>query len=331
LTTVKEIGERKIIEIIRRKLSLPRMPIPFGDDVSGVKLGDNQIAVLKTDMLVGKTDVPPGMSFWQVGRKAVVMNVSDFAAKGVKPIALLAALGVPSAFLKKNVVQLANGLSAGAREHGAYVLGGDTGEASDLVVSCSLFGLSERRLIPLRSGARAGDIVAVTGFFGKSVAGLKLLLERASSSSTVSRKIFLDAVLLPKARLREGFALAQSRAVSASIDSSDGLAWSLYEISRASHAGFLIDHLPVAPEVLRFAQRNKLDPLELALYGGEEYELVLTIKPKLWQRALHAVEQVGGRLLRIGTVTKKTEMILRWNGKSVVIEPRGWEHFRRRG
>jgi thiamine-monophosphate kinase len=255
------------------------------------------------------------------------MNVSDFAAKGVKPIALLAAIGVPSTFLEKDVLQLAEGLNAGAREFGAYVLGGDTGEVSDLVVTCSLFGLGDKSLIPLRSGARAGDIVAVTGFFGNSAAGLRMLLESAFSSP-ILRRTFLDAVLLPRARLKEGLALTRARVVSASIDSSDGLAWSLYEIGRASHVGFFIDCLPVAPEVLQFAKRNGLDPVEMALYGGEEYELVLTVKPRSWPRALHAMEQVGSSLLRIGTVTEKAEMVLSWNGKSIPIEPRGYEHFK---
>jgi thiamine-monophosphate kinase len=329
LVIVKEVGERRVIEKIRQELTFPRAPIPFGDDVSGVRIERNKIAVLKTDMLVGKTDVPLGMSFWQAGRKAVVMNVSDFAAKGVQPLALLVSLGVPSTFLERDAVQLARGLNAGAREYGAYILGGDTGEASDLVVSCSLFGIGERRLIPLRSGARAGDVVAVTGFFGKSVAGLRLLTRSVSASKSL-RKVFLDAVLLPKARLKEGLALAQARVVSGSIDSSDGLAWSLHEIGKASHVGFFIDNLPVAPEVLQFAKRNKLDPLELALYGGEEYELVLTIKPRFWQKAQQAVKRMGGSLLRIGEVTEKADMVLQWNGKKVDIEAKGWEHFKSR-
>lgn len=324
---MKKIGERKVIEIIEERLSFPRMPIPFGDDVSGMEIGRNLVAVLKTDMLVGKTDVPPSMSYWQAARKAVVMNVSDLAAKGVQPIALLVALGVPSNFLKRDIEQLASGFNEGAREYDAYIIGGDTGETSDLVASCSLFGLSKRGLLMLRDGARPGDVVAVTGFFGKTAAGLKLLLGNFSASLGV-RKVLLDAVLMPKARLKEGLALSQARAVSASIDSSDGLAWSLHEISRASHVGFIIDHLPTAPEVLRFAKRNNLDSRELTLYGGEEYELVLSIKPKLWKFALQAVKQVGGSLIRIGKVTKKTEMVLYWKGKKISIEPRGWEHFK---
>ena len=93
---VEELGERRIIEILLEQLEvMPGVPVPFGDDVSALDLGDGRLAVLKTDMLVGRTDVPSGMSLWQAARKAVVMNVSDLAAKGVRPTAILASLGLP--------------------------------------------------------------------------------------------------------------------------------------------------------------------------------------------------------------------------------------------
>src|SRR5208282_5225542 len=133
---------------------------------------------------------------------------------------------------------------------------------------------------------------------------------------------------MPKARLKEGLALSGSGAVSASIDSSDGLAWSLHEIGKMSNVGFLVNSVPVADEVRRFAEFNHLDPLELALYGGEEYELVVTIKSKGWIDAEAAVEAVGGRILPIGKVTKDTQMLLDVDGKKRVIEARGWEHFK---
>ncbi|MBX5326512.1 MAG: thiamine-phosphate kinase [Candidatus Bathyarchaeia archaeon] len=321
------MGERKVIETIFHKLALPTMPIPFGDDVAGVDIGRGMVAVLKTDMFVGKTDMPPAMNFWQAARKAVVMNVSDFSVKGVKPTALLVSLGLPLNFSKADVEQLAEGLNAGAREYGAYVIGGDTNEASDLIISCSLFGIVKKRFLMLRDGAEAGDIVAVTGVFGRTSAGLKVLLEGLAVSSRIKR-FLLEAVLLPKARLKEGLALAATGAVSASIDSSDGLAWSLYELKKASGTGFLIDNLPVAPEVLEFAKLNRVDPQPLALYGGEEYELVVTIKPKLWNKAVAAVKRVGGSLIRIGKVTKDAEVALQVGGRTVPIEPKGWEHFK---
>lgn len=306
---------------------MPKMSIPFGDDVSAYDLGNGSLAVLKTDMLVDKTDVPLKMSFWQAARKAVVMNVSDFAAKGVKPLAILVSLGLPMKIATKSVIEeIADGLNAGAREYDAYVIGGDTNEASDLVISLSLFGIAKKNEVMLRSGARPGDIVAVTGSFGKTSAGLKILLKDLKASRE-TRKILVDSVLMPHARLKEGLALSKTRAVTAAIDSSDGLAWSLNEIAKASNVGFLIDELPTADEVEKFAKVNKLNSSELALYGGEEYELVLTVKPKLWDKAQKAVEEICGKLVRIGSVTAERQVLLEVDGKKQTIEARGWEHF----
>ena len=326
--TSGELGERKIIELMQNRLDLmPDAAVPFGDDVSAVSIGDGRVAVLKTDMLVGKTDVPRNMSLWQAARKAVVMNISDFAAKGVEPKAILVSLGLPRDLMRKDVDEIARGLNAGAREYGAYVVGGDTGEASDLIIAISLFGTAEQKALMLRSGAKAGDIVAVTGFFGKTAAGLRLLLDGYAASQDL-REVLLGSVCMPKARLREGLALCGSRAVTASIDSSDGLAWSLHEVARMSGVGFVISSVPVADEVRRFAEFNGLDALELALYGGEEYELVVTVKPKLWVDAESAVEAVGGRLLPVGKVTRNRQVLLDVDGKKRPVEARGWEHFK---
>lgn len=326
--TSEKLGERKIIEIVQSLLDvMPEIPVPFGDDVSAVEIGKGQVAVLKTDMLVGKTDVPEGMTVAQAARKAVVMNISDFAAKGVEPKAVLVSLGLPRSSSRKDVEEVGRGLNAGAREYGAYVIGGDTGEASDLVISIFLFGTAERNSLMLRSGARTGDVVAVTGFFGKTAAGLKILLGGYKAPEMV-RKVLVESVFVPRARLNEGLALIKTGAVTASIDSSDGLAWSLHEIARASGVGFLIDRLPIAKEVESFARINRLDPLELALYGGEEYELVLTVKPSLWSKAEKAVKEVGARLLPIGKVTRDRRIILAVDGARRVVEPRGWEHFK---
>lgn len=324
----KEIGERRIIKLIQNRLStMPDLPVPFGDDISAVEIGGGRVAVLKTDMLVDKTDMPRGMSLWQAARKAVVMNMSDFAAKGVKPVALLVSLGLPRHFMRKDVEEIARGLNAGAQEYGAYVIGGDTNESSDMVVSVSLFGTAKRKALMLRSGAKAGDIVAVTGFFGKTTAGLRLLLDGYAASKEL-REVLLRSVCMPKARLKEGLALCSSGAISASIDSSDGLAWSLHELARTSRVGLVINSVPVAEEVMRFAEFNRLDAVELALYGGEEYELVVTVKPKRWVDAETAVESAGGRLLPIGKVTRDKRVLLNVDGKTCAVASRGWEHFK---
>ncbi|MEA2089158.1 MAG: thiamine-phosphate kinase [Thermoproteota archaeon] len=328
MVSVEKLGERKIIYMFLELLEpMPRMPVPFGDDVSAVHIGGGRLAVLKTDMLVGKTDVPSGMSFWQAARKAVVMNVSDFAAKGVKPLALLVSVGLPRGLKKENVEQIGEGLNAGAREYGAYVLGGDTNEASDLIISCSLFGTTKENRLMKRSGAQPGDWAAVTGLFGKTRSGLKVLLEKLSAPKKI-RHSLVNSVFMPHARLPEGLALAETNAVTSSIDSSDGLAWSLHEIAKASRVGFQINHIPTAPETEEFAKIHSLSPVELTFYGGEEYELVVTVNPKLWGKAERAVKKVGGRLTKIGTVTKDKRLMFEVEDKTVPIEARGWEHFK---
>ncbi len=324
----EELGERRIIELIQSYLSvMPSLPVPLGDDVSAVNIGKGRVAVLKTDMLVGGTDMPRGMSLWQAARKAVVMNVSDFAAKGVKPVAMLVSLGLPRGLMRKDVEEIARGLNAGAREYGAYVIGGDTNEASDLVITVSVFGTAKCKGLMLRSGAKAGDIVAVTGFFGKTAAGLRLLLDGCAASKEL-REVLLSAVFMPKARIQEGLALRGSGAVSASVDSSDGLAWSLHELARMSDVGFMVNSVPVADEVRRFAEFNGLNALNLALYGGEEYELVVTVRSKNWADAEEAVEAVGGCLLPIGKVTRDRQVLVDVDGEKCAVEARGWEHFK---
>jgi thiamine-monophosphate kinase len=327
LSSAKELGERKIIELILNYLDqMPNMPIPFGDDASAVDLGADKLAVINMDMLVKKTDVPRTMSLWQAARKAVIMNISDLAAKGTQPLALLASIGVPPELTKTDIQQIGKGLNAGAREYGAYILGGDTNEASELIISCMALGLCNKHQLIKRSGAKPGDYLAVTGAFGKTASGLKILVDRLPAPDI--RDVLVDSVLMPKARVQEGVALAQSKAATASIDSSDGLAWSLHELSCASNVGFRLDVLPLVPEVERFADIHGFDSVELALYGGEEYELLVTVKPSVWQDAKKAVASVGGVLTKIGVVTKEKQILLETAEKITSIEARGWEHFK---
>jgi thiamine-monophosphate kinase len=329
LSEAECLGEQEIIRLIQKRLTImPDMPVPFGEDVSGAPLIGDETAVLKTDMLVGATDVPDGMSLFAAARKAVVMNVSDFASKGVMPSAVIVALGLPKSLAnEKAVTDIADGLNAGAREYGTYIVGGDVNETSDLIISISLFGVARNSLM-MRSGAKDGDIVAVTGLFGKPAAGLHLL-QGGCKASTRIQEALVDAVFNPKARLSEGLALRGYDYVTASMDSSDGLALSLYEIGKMSKVGFTLDKVPIAPEAEKFAQQNSLDPVDLAFYGGEEYELVLTVKPEKWEEARAVVETVHGSLIPIGRVTvANKQVILELEGKKQLIKAKGWEHFK---
>ena len=325
LGSLRELGELGVIRIFERTLGRSqRTVVGFGDDISAVKLGGRRVLVLKTDMLVGSTDVPPGMSMRQVARKAVVANVSDMAAKGVRPVAGLVALGLPAHMTESDVTGLASGLREAAGEYEFALVGGDTNESKDLTISIALFGLARRSKLILRSGARVGDVVAVTGEFGSTVAGLKALLEEKKRPKQLRRELY-QAVYNPQAQLDIGLRLAASGALTSSIDSSDGLAWSLHELSRASKVGMRIERIPVTRAALNYSARFDWDPNKLALYGGEEYCLVVTVKPGRVNSARRAAR---GRLLTIGTVTPGLNVVYEAGGNSFKIERKGWEHFR---
>ncbi len=328
MSTIEKLGERKIINLFLKHFNSSKLNLKFfNDDVALFNLFKGKMVVLKCDMLVSSTDVPPGMSFKQIGRKAIVSTVSDFAAKGVKPLALLVSVGLPKDMLKSELNQLASGLAAGAKEYNVKIIGGDTNEAKELVIDCIGYGLCDRKNLILRGGAKPGDILASTGEFGLTSAGLKIALNNFKASKNLRQKL-LKSIYMPKAHLKEGLALAKIKAATASIDSSDGLAWSLFELSKMSRVGFIIKNLPIAKEALRFAELNGLNAIELALYGGEEFNLVLTIKRDKWCKAVEAVKKTGGRLYFLGEAIKENRITLSLKGGGGEIKPLGWEHLK---
>lgn len=328
-SSLGDVGERVVVKKILRLLTpCPGQALPIGDDAAAISIGHGKVLVVKADMLVGATDVPPGMTALQIGRKVTTMNFSDLAAKGVRPTGLLISLGLPRNYRVDDVLSLMRGVSAEAKRFEACVVGGDTGESNDLVVSGMAFGFTEESNLVKRSGAAVGDVLAVTGGFGLTGAGLKLILERKDTDARTRRRL-VRAVYEPRARVLEGVALGKSKCLSASIDSSDGLAWAIHELAESSKVGFLVEDIPIPRQVFKFAEINRLDPLDLALYGGEEYELVVTVKPDLFDEAQKTMKQAGGTLYRIGRATKERRVTLKMGNSQVKkIEPKGYEHFR---
>lgn len=320
-----KIGEREAITLLTKRFySRPPLPLDFADDVAAFALSSERWVVLKTDMLVGSTDMPPGMKLWEAARKAVVSTVSDFAAKGVKPRGLLISLGLTAPADYSMVDEIAKGLSKGAKEYGCRIIGGDTNQSSDLVIDCVGFGLAGPAEIIRRDGAKAGDIVAVTGKFGKTAAGLRILLSKKKELAQRFPEL-VRSVLRPVARLEVGLKLARTHSATSSIDSSDGLAWSLYEIARSSGVGIRLENLPVASEAAVFAKYRKLDASELALYGGEEYELVITVDKDRFdsvKKKIPSLTHIGRVRAGDGDVTRSI------GGREVEVQARGWEHFR---
>jgi thiamine-monophosphate kinase len=327
MPTAGEIGERSLIELMLRWITpMPGMPLPFWDDAMAVDLVDGRVMVINTDMLVWETDIPMGMTPFQAARKSVVMNFSDLGAKGVQPQAFLVSLAIPRDLEADSIEDMAQGFEVGAREYGGYVIGGDTNEASDIIISGVALGIAQKNRIIKREGASPGDILATTGPFGLTATAFKILLEGKEPPEGL-RESLVESVYNPKARIQEGIALAHSGAVTSSIDSSDGLAMSLYDLSKSSSVGFQVDDLPIPPEVLSYTNHHGLNPSHLALYGGEEYELVFTVKKDLLEDAQKALAAVDCELHILGTATQEKDITMLKKGEKTLIEKRGWEHF----
>jgi len=219
--------------------------------------------------------------------------------------------------------KLADGFSLGSKEFGVKIVGGDVNEGKEIIIDVSMFGIGKKMI--RRSGARNGDIIITSGPFGYSSAGLKIILQRFKAEQKFASRC-KKSVLLPTPRLE--FGLRAARYFSSSMDSSDGLSITLYEMSGLSKKKFVITTVPTHKDVETFAEKNGISLTKLVFCGGEEYETVATISKKNFGTVKNLAAHLGVPLFEIGYVT---------NGKNVVVVDRnqetplrrcGWVHLR---
>ena len=315
-----KLDEKQIIRIFANKLGISNL-----DDVALIDKG----IVIKSDMLVASTDVPSGMKPWQAARKSIVSCISDLAAKGVRPHAAVISLGIPKSCSTRrpNIEGLAEGFAIASNEFGVKIVGGDTNEAGELVIDCTMIGFP-RFKVPTRNGAKPGDFVIISGAFGFAPAGLAILLQDANAITVSSsfRKHAVKSVLEPYPR--QSFGLALARYFSSSIDSSDGLAVSLYELaSQSEGVDIIIYGIPAVEGLDKFAEENSLDKHELVFHGGEEYEIVATISHTKIRQAEAAARKAGVSLHVIGRVQRGSGNVF---VRNKLLENRGYMHFHKR-
>jgi len=319
---IREMGERKLLEHILSTLREKSIEgfLPVGDDAAAVSF-DGKL-VVASDMLVEYTDKPPRMTWRQAGRKAVVSTISDIAAKGAEPRYILVSLGLRPDMLFIDFQELWRGIVDASDEYSTTILGGDINECSTVVVDVMCIGSGDK-LIP-RSGAREGELVGTTGLFGRTGAGLHALLNNIEADREI-----LEAVLNPSARVREGKALAETGAVSSCIDSSDGLAYSLWQLAEMSNVGIVIEKLPASREAVEYAEQHGLEAERLILYGGEEYELIFTFNREKEDEVRRTLSKTGCELHVIGEVINEHGVFMKSkDGKMTRLSPVGYEHFK---
>ena len=327
--TVADVGERALIQRITARLAIPSwVVVGPGDDAAVVEPARGALDVLTTDVQVegvhfDRRFVPPDA----IGHRALAVNLSDLAAMGARPRAALLSLVLPDALDVAVVDGLLDGLLALADAHRIAVVGGNISRSpGPLMVDVTATGTIRRRRILTRAGARPGDGVYVTGTIGDALVGLRSLQERADLQVGPCAERYLR----PEPRLRAGMLLAGNRAVSACMDLSDGLADGVRQIAAASLVGMTIDAdaLPVGGDARRWHEAHGDDPVEAALHGGDDYELLFTVPPARDAR-LRGVRRMMPNLpiTKIGVVTRGRQLILRAADGDREL-PEGFEHFR---
>lgn len=317
---MKRPDELEIISTFQRRFGLGTKFIP--EDVEVLPFARRDF-VVKADMLVQSTDVPPGMKLSQVARKSLVSCVSDFSCKGVRPRFAIVSVAIPRGFSRKMIRALADGFAAASREFGVKIIGGDVNEGREIVIDVSMFGIG--RGITRRSGARNGDVIITSGPFGYTASGLKIILQGLKGDTRFVKRC-KGTVFLPTPRLK--FGLEASRYFSSSMDSSDGLSITLNDMSKASKKRFVVTNAPVEKDVKVFADKNRLDASSLAFCGGEEFEIVATVSRK----NLGAVRKIAKRLrvplVEIGFVKQGRGVAQIKNGREAALKRCGWVHLR---
>ncbi|MGQ0810398.1 MAG: thiamine-phosphate kinase [Nitrospiraceae bacterium] len=301
----KTAGEFELIQDIHRRFGTtgPMVIRGIGDDAAIIKSSAGRWQLLTTDLLIeGVHFTLDTATFKDIGYRAAVANLSDIAAMGGLPQHLLVALAVPPSCTPVQIQRLYQGIMKACRPHGVQLIGGDTSASqTEIFLAITLTGRVEPQRALTRSGARPGDLIYVTGTLGDSYVGLQLLMRRRRKRPSGLHRVIMDARqsryligrhLRPSARVHVGRLLATHRIASAAIDLSDGLSGDLRHVCTQSGTGAEINApaLPISSACRAYADACRIDPIQFALRGGEDYELLFTVPAKK-QRGLHRLVQ----------------------------------------
>ena len=348
MTTVSDLSERELIARIQQLLPAapPWLLVGIGDDAAIVEPERNRVEVLTVDAIVegvhfDRAFVPPDA----IGHRALAVNLSDLAAMGATPRLALLSMALPATLPLADFEAIAAGFAALAVAHRLHVVGGNlTRSPGPLMIDVTLVGTVKRRQGLTRAGAKPGDDLYVSGSIGSAAAGLRFLRDRVSQQSQAQSQCsgettatgdsrLTQKYLRPEPRIRLGVLLARNRAASACVDLSDGLADGAQRIAEASGVGVTLDAgaLPIDPEARRFFEAQGLDPVEESMAAGDDYELLVAVRPRARGRLAAAIRHGGAPLTRVGRCTEARAVVIRRPGDTAGTEtalPSGYTHFR---
>ncbi|TET16973.1 MAG: thiamine-phosphate kinase [Candidatus Cloacimonadota bacterium] len=328
---MKEFSEDDFLNFVKKKLPLPdaRVLVGFGDDSAFYKIPTGKYSCITTDAFVENTHFSLNyFPLYNIGTKSLVSALSDIAAVGGTP-----SVAVLSLFLRKGIVDtmiddMYRGIRETAKKYWVNVVGGDTVKAHELALVFTIVGEIDKSQITLRSGAKPGDSICVTGNLGASYIG-QMVLEQKMDIDTLGFQKIVNKHLNPEARIDESKKILQHLKVHAMIDISDGLSTDLLHIAQESRVNIYLEanKIPIAEKTLRAAAHFELNAIETALKSGEEYELLFTI-PQTEVHKLNTID-IGVRITEIGKITEKgkNNLIAYPDGTTVPLFPTGYNHF----
>ncbi len=324
-----KLSEFGLIEKFKKRFSSrsPSIRLGIGDDTAVLKSPKKDL-LFTCDCVVEKVHFDLSyFSFFDVGWRIACANLSDIAAMGGRPYAAIVTLGIRPGLSEKNLLELYKGMSVLLSKFGCPITGGDIVRSPRLFVDMAMLGITGKRIF-IRAGAKAGELVVVTGELGRSLLGFKLF----SKGKKRLPSVLSEKHLRPFPRLREADFLQRQVKVGAMIDVSDGLSSELYHLAKASGFGFKIEEnkIPVHPALVSEAHKLGLSPTELTLRSGEEYELLFTCpaseekKLLAWNRS-----RKGAPFTVIGWTVKdhRKVVLTKKTGRAVELKATGYKHF----
>ena len=327
-------GEPALIEALARGFGTgpPEVIVGIGDDCAVLDAGGGDYLLWTVDTLLEGVHFDLSYtSLSQLGRKAMAVNLSDIAAMGGTPLYALLSLGWPPHRHLDGALEVGAGLAAAARGYGVAVIGGDTVSApAGVALTVTVLGKVPPGQLLRRAGARVGNLVYVTGPLGEAAAGLEILTRRLSLPPHLMEPLS-RALLDPRPQIKAGRVLAEEGLATALIDLSDGVATDLFHVCRASGVGAKIprDKVPISPRVREAAPILGLAALDLALKGGEDYQLLFTVSPHRVPALLAAFSQNGlDPPLPLGEIIPGEGVRLSTSMGDQDISGGGFNHFR---
>jgi thiamine-monophosphate kinase len=260
----------------------------------------------------------------------MVMNISDIGAMGGIPLYALVTLGLTSTEKVDDIEKMYRGFIQELEPFNASIIGGNiTQTAGNTFIDITLMGKAKRGYIALRSGAKPGDAIMVTGYPGSSGSGYRLLADGMDQSN--ENKALIDAYLRPKHRAREGHALTVTDLISSMMDISDGLSGDLYHICETSHAGAEIweERLPVSTALKNISSQYEKTPADFILAPSDDYELLFTCTPHDIDAVKRVLKEFDCPVTCIGDIVPEARGMTLIDGdeERKPLNKKGWDHF----